>query len=107
LGSPVTFLAMDRADREGRTLRDIIDTVPATNPDTVVDSCSNSSDDDEPKCIPETPNPLGYTKMNTNTYPAGPSSRETKVEKTTTWGGRTKYQVSRPTQQAYYYMVQW
>lgn len=97
---------MDRADREGRTLRDIIDTVPATNPDTVADSCSNSSDDDEPKCIPETPNPLGYTK-NTNTHPAGPSSRETKVEKTTTWGGRTKYQVLRPTQQAYYYMVQW
>ena len=89
-----------------RTLRDIIDTVPATDPDTVEDSCSDISEDDEPKALPSphTPKPLGHVKIDTNTLIAGPSSR---AWRTPASDVKSKYQVPKSAQAVHYFMVQW
>ncbi len=84
-----------------RKVGEIIDTVTPTNPDTIVDSCSDSSEVDEPKPIRSSSKPLSHVQHDYN-IPTTPT-----VEKSLTYGGRTKYMVTKPDGEAYYFVVQW
>ena len=92
-----------------RTLRDIIDSVPVTDPDLVADSCSDISDDFEPQPLPSphTHRPLGYVNIDTNTAMIGSSSRNLNASKNTAVDEKLKYQVSKSAQTVHYFMVQW
>ena len=94
--------------RGNRTLADIIADVPATNPDTIADSCSDDSDVDEPKALPHPQQPLGSVKINSMPTPRRVvSPSESKVQKSVGKGGKIVYQVASPGGPESYYMVQW
>ena len=89
-----------------RTLRDIIDEVPPTNPDAIADSCSEASDDYQPlTSIALARGPSEFQSDNNDT----PQNRTRGANEVTPtiWAEQTKRENAPQTLPEHYYAVQW